>query len=327
MTDKLTLTGPADLLAYIPHMLGGTPTESVVVQTATSGNLGATLRVDAPMGADPTGFAQTVTTFATQDETATATYVIVYTGDTGQDETFPYAAHIAALGNELARAGMPVHHAFLVTGTYWAAYGSPERNPLSQIIDSNANATLTYLGSNPAADVYNPAQLGNRIEPVQAPARTEESLATARQAWNTMLDTPGTPETATGRAMAAWFQDPYIRDFLMADTITTNNGRMIDIMLGKFDGAPDWTRVDRAEAMAFELMKLVPEGQRAPMLTLMGWLQWLKGSGTHADRYLKLAAEDAPGYRLAVLLRELITNVYIADVAKNPDTAYKRPRA
>lgn len=327
MTDKLTLTGPADLLAYVTHMLGGTPTESVVVQTTTSGNLGATLRVDAPMGADPAGFAQTVTSFATQDETATATYVIVYTGDTGQDETFPYAAHIAALGNELATAGMPVHHAFLVTGTYWAAYGSPERNPLSQITDSNANATLTYLGSNPAADVYNPEQLGNRIEPVQAPARTEESLATARQAWNTMLDTPGTPEKATGRAMAAWFQDPYIRDFLMADTITTNNGRMIDIMLGKFDGAPDWTRVDRAEAMAFELMKLVPEGQRAPMLTLMGWLQWLKGSGTHADRYLKLAAEDAPGYRFAVLLRELITSVYIADVAKDPDTAYKRPRA
>lgn len=327
MTDKLTLTGPADLLAYIPHMLGGTPTESVVVQTATSGNLGATLRVDAPMGADPAGFAQTVTSFATQDETATATYVIVYTGETGQDDRFPYAAHVAALGNELATAGMPVRKAYLVTGTYWAAYGTTERNPLSQITDSNANATLTYLGSNPAADVYNSAQLGNRIEPVQVPARTEESLDTARQAWATMLDTPGTPEKATGRAMAAWFQDPYIRDFLMADTITTNNGRMIDIMLGKFDGAPDWARVDRAEAMAFELMKLVPEGQRAPMLTLMGWTAWLKGSGTHADRYLKLAAEDAPGYRLAVLLRELITNVYIADVAKDPDTAYKRPRA
>lgn len=50
MTEKLTLTSPpADLLAYVPHLLGGTPpTESFVVLTATAGALGATLRVDAP---------------------------------------------------------------------------------------------------------------------------------------------------------------------------------------------------------------------------------------------------------------------------------------
>lgn len=325
MTDQLKLTGPADLLGYIPHMLGGAPTESFVVQTATTGALGATIRVDAPMGADPDGFAQTLASFAAQDETATATYVIVYTDETSADDRYPYAAHVAALGNELAMARMPVRKAYLVTGTHWAAYGTTERNPLSQITDSNANATLTYLGSAPTVDVYNPALLGNWVEPVRVPERTEHSLTAARQAWADLLDSPGTPDRETGRAVAAWFQDPFIRDFLMADTITTNTGRIIDVLLGKFDGCPDWYRVDRAEAMAFELMKLVPDGQRAPMLTLMGWIQWLKGSGTRADRYLKLAAEDLPGYRLAVLLHELIGNVYIADVAKDPDTAYKRP--
>jgi hypothetical protein len=53
--------------------------------------------------------------------------------------------------------------------------------------------------------------------------------------------------------------------------------------------------VDRAQAVAFELMKAVPAGQRAPMLTLMGWLEWLKGNGTQAARYLKHADTDAPG--------------------------------
>ncbi|MFJ4210689.1 DUF4192 domain-containing protein [Paenarthrobacter sp. NPDC089675] len=324
MTEKLTLTGPADLLAYIPHLLGGTPTESFVVLTATSGALGATLRVDAPMDSAPEGFAQTVTSFAAQDENATASYLVVYTDETGTDERFPFAAHVAALGNELATARMPVRKVYLVTSTHWAAYGSTERNPLDQIKDSNANATLTFRGSVPSVDVYNPPLLGKWVEPVQVPVRTEEALDQARREWETALDASGMPDHETARKLAAWFQDTYIRDFLMADIITTNNGVFIDIILGKFDGSPDWKRVDHAEAVAFELMKAVPEGQRAPMLTVMGWLQWLKGYGKHAARYLKLAVEDVPGYRFAELLYDLIGSVHLAEVAKNPGTAYRR---
>ncbi|UKA52246.1 DUF4192 domain-containing protein (plasmid) [Arthrobacter sp. FW305-123] len=325
MTEKLTLTSPADLLAYVPHLLGGTPTESFVVLTATAGALGATLRVDAPMDAAPLGFAQTVTSLAAQDENATACYLIVYTDETSTDARFPYAAHVAALGNELATARMPVRKVYLVTSTHWAAYGSTERNPLDQIKDSNANATLTFRGSVPAVDVYNPALLGKWVEPVQVPVRTEESVEEARREWGAALETPGMPDHETARKLAAWFQDKYIRDFLMADIITTNNGVVIDIILGKFNGRPDWKRVDHAETIAFELMKAVPEGQRAPMLTLMGWLQWLKGSGKHAARYLKLAVEDVHGYQFAEQLYDLISSVYIAEVAKNQETAYKRP--
>ncbi|MGJ3192297.1 DUF4192 family protein [Paenarthrobacter sp. FR1] len=326
MMEKLTLTGPADLLAYIPHLLGGTPTDAFVVLTATAGALGATLRVDAPMDAAPLGFAQTVTSLAAQDDSATACYLVVYTDETSTDDRFPYAAHVAALGNELATARMPVRKVYVVTSTYWAAYGTTERNPLEQITDSNANATLTFMGSAGTVDVYNPSLLGKWVEPVQVPVLTEEAVGQAQQEWDAALQTPGTPEKETARKLAAWFQVPHLRDMLMAETITTKNGSMLDLLRGKFDGRPDWKRVDRAEVLAFELMKVVPEGQRAPMLTLMGWLQWLKGSGTHAERYLKLAVEDVPHYRLAVLLREeLVAVVHIAEVAKNPETAYTRP--
>jgi molybdenum-dependent DNA-binding transcriptional regulator ModE len=56
----------------------------------------------------------------------------------------------------------------------------------------------------------------------------------------------------------------------------------------------------------------------------MGWLQWLKGSGTQADRYLKLAVEDVSDFRLAVLLRELINRGHIADAARDAEQSYKR---
>ena len=327
MTEKLTITGSADLLAVIPHLLGAHPKESFVVLTARAGLLGATLRVDAPAESAPLDYAQMMATYAAADEAATASYLIIYTDETGADGQFPYAAHVAALGNELATARMPVRKVWLVTGTRWAAYGTTETNPLEQITDSNANATLTYFGSATDIDLYNPALLGNRAAPVQAPEGTEEDLAQAREDWAAALDTPGMPDIETARKLAAGFQHKFIRDFLMGDTITTNNGAFQDIMLGKFDGRPDWARVDHAQAIAFELMKVVPEGQRAPMLTLMGWLEWLKGHGTQADRYLKLATEDVPGFRLAALMRELISRLSVAEVAKDPETAYQHPRS
>jgi hypothetical protein len=324
MTEKLTITGPADMLAAVPHLLGTAPTESFVVLTLRAGILGASLRMDAPAEALPEDYAQMMTTYAAYDEKATGSVVIVYT-DEEPDGGYPYAAHVAALTNELATARMPARIVLLVTGTHWAPYGTAETNPLDEVRDSNANATLTYYGSAPDLDVYTPELLGTWALPVQAPEGTDEDLATARGMWAAALDGADgalTPDTA--RQLAAAFQHLHLRDYLFRDTISTHNGSFGDTLMGKLTARPDWDRVDRAEAVAFELMKAVPAGQRAPMLTLMGWLQWLKGRGSQAHRYLKLAAEDITDFRLAVLLRELIVQGYVADVARDPGTSYQR---
>ncbi|WP_248761010.1 DUF4192 family protein [Pseudarthrobacter sp. SSS035] len=322
MTEKLNLSGPADLLATIAHLLGRTPTESFVILTARGGALGATVRIDAPAYIEPMNYAQTLTSYAANDEEATGSYVVVYSDE--DLDNYPYAAHVAALVNELATARMPVRNVWLVTSTYWTEFGADVQNSLDEIRDSNANATLVYNGSAKDVDVYNPALLGTWALSVQAPAGSEEDRAAACTAWAAALDSPETPDTKTVRELAGAFQHKMIRDYLFRETITTQNGNFGDVMLGKFDGRPDWERVDRAEALAFELMKAVPPGQRAPMLTLMGWLEWLKGHGTQADRYLKLAASDVEDFRLAVLLRELIGRGYIADVARDSTTSYRR---
>ncbi|MGX1163481.1 uncharacterized protein DUF4192 [Arthrobacter sp. SLBN-100] len=322
MTEKLTITGPADLLATVPHLLGVKPVESFVVLTARAGSLGATLRVDAPEHVEPGTYAQRLTSHA-NDELATAAYVIVYT-DEDLGYGYPYAAHVAALVNELAAARMPVRNVWLVSSGYWAEFGTDEQNPLAQITDSQANATLTYFGSATDVDVYNPALLGTWVLRVQAPEGSEEDIEAACAAWATVLDSTGNPDQETAREIAAAFQHKMVRDFLFRETITTHNGNFADVLLGKFTARPDWNRVDRAEALAFELMKVVPTGQRAPMLTLMGWLEWLKGNGTRADRYLKHAAADVPGFRLAVLLRELINRGSVAEVVRDAETSYRR---
>jgi hypothetical protein len=322
MNEKLNLTGPADLLATVPHLLGIKPTESFVVLTARAGALGATLRVDAPEHAEPRTYAQTLTSHAANDEEATASYVIVYTDE--DPEGYPYAAHVAALVNELAAARMPVRNVWLVTSTHWTEFGTDEHHPLAQIADSQANAALTYMGSATDVDVYNPALLGTWALRVEAPEGTEAETDAACAAWAVLLDGTATPDGQSARDLAAAFQNKFIRDFMFRETITTHNGSFADVMLGKFTGRPDWDRIDRAEAMAFELMKAVPTGQRAPMLTLMGWLEWLKGNATGATRYLKHAANDVAGFRLAVLMQELINRGSVTEVARNVETAYKR---
>ncbi|MEO5316337.1 DUF4192 family protein [Pseudarthrobacter sp. CC12] len=323
MTEKLTITGSADLIAAVPHLLGTQPKESFVVLTSRFGTLGATLRMDAPAESAPLDYAQMMATYAANDDKATGSFVIVYT-DEKPAYGFPYAAHVLALSSELAMARMPVRTVLLVTSAHWATYGTEEKNPLDTIRDSNANVTLTYFGSATDIDVYNPALLGRWALPVEAPEGTFEDLEMACATWEAVLDADGMPDTETARALAAAFQQRHLRDYLFRDTITTHNGSFGDVLTGKFTARPDWDRVDRAEAVAFELMKVVPAGQRAPMLTLMGWLEWLKGHGSQADRYLKLAAEDVSDFRLAVLLGELINRGNVADVALDADKSYKR---
>ncbi|MGO4192669.1 DUF4192 domain-containing protein [Arthrobacter sp. YAF17] len=322
MNEKLNITGPADLLAAVPHLLGTTPAESFVIITAQGGTLGVTLRVDAPEHAEPGGYAQTLTSYAARDEEATASYIVVYTDE--HPDGYPYAAHVAALVNELAAARMPVRNVWLVTATQWSEFGTDENHPLAEITDSQANAALTYFGSATDVDAYNPSLLGTWAQHVEAPESTAEETDAACEAWASLLKGEGTPDQQSARYLAAALQNTFIRDFMFRETITAHNGSFGDVMLGKFTDRPDWDRIDRAEAMAFELMKAVPAGQRAPMMALMGWLQWLKGNGTQADRYLKHALNDVPDFRLAVLLRELIGRGYVADVAKDAETSYRR---
>ncbi len=324
MTDKtLSLTTHADLLATVPHLLGYTPTESFVIITANGGALGVTLRAFAPSETSPVEYAQMMATYAAEDEAATAAYVIVYSEETATGgEVHPYAAHVGALTKELATAQMPVRNVWMVTGAYWAEFGTTDRKTLDAITESAANATLIFRGSAPDMDVYAPALLGHWALRVQAPEGTEADITAACEAWEVALNDPSMPGPDTARTLAAAFQHKTIRDYLMRATVVTNDEGFAEIMLGKLTYIPNWDRIEHAEAILFEVMKAVPAGQRAPMLTMMGWIQWLKGRATQGTRYLTQALQDVKDFRLAALLLELINRGAIADVARDATKRY-----
>ncbi|MFK4637189.1 DUF4192 domain-containing protein [Paenarthrobacter histidinolovorans] len=334
MNDPINISTPADILAYVPHMLGETPKESFVVITMQGNALGATLRIDAPFCFEPKAFAQTVVSYATADEAATGTLLVIYTDEDTTTETRPFAEHVQALRTELRTARMPLQDAWMVTSEMWTNYlctdnaCCPERS-LEEITDSTGNAAMIYRGSN-VTGFTNPVPFtgedANREtiaahKPDGWPGDTDER----RAQWAELLQNPKALTKESALELAGALQHPSTRDHLMADIITNAPEQFTSVLLGVFLGRPDWSRVDTAQELAFELMKVTPEGQRAPMLCMIGWLEWLKGKSSFAARYFKLALEDVKGFRLAELLAELVEHGLLADCVRDPKKAYTRP--
>ncbi|SDL60116.1 protein of unknown function [Arthrobacter sp. ov407] len=297
--------------------------------------LGATLRIDAPFGTDPLAYARTPVSYRAPDEAVTGSALVIYTDENSSDNPRPCSGHVAALRNELETAGMPLRDAWMVTSDVWINYLCT--NPLCcsegllhAITTSTGNAALIYAGSN-ITGFTEPA-------PFAGDSRTRESIAalrpdgwpealeSSRFQWALVLESPATLTARTAQELAGAFQHPATRDYLMTDVITSAPDQFTSVMLGVFPARPDWARVDTAQEVAFELMKATPEGQRAPMLCLIGWLEWLKGKSSFAARYLKLALDDVTDYRLAVLLAELVNRGVVADCARNPEKSYARTK-
>ena len=85
---------------------------------------------------------------------------------------------------------------------------------------------------------------------------------------------------------------------------------------------PDWGRLDRAEPLLQFLARSTEGRDRAPVLCILGWIQWCKGRGTWAGHYFQACQASQPGYKLAGLLDQLLAVGYIAECAKDPRTAW-----
>jgi hypothetical protein len=333
MNDFIKFTGPADILAFIPHTLGETPKESFVAMTVQGKQLGATLRVDAPFEQDPVSYAQTVVSYLTADEAATGSLLVIYTDEGTAGDPRPYAGHVEALRAELDTVGMPLQDAWLVTSELWRNYHCTDTSccpaqSLDSITTSNGNATLIYRGSAVTGFITPAPFTGDETarESIAAhkPDGWPEDLDASRAAWAEVLKDPQSLTTETAHQLAGALQHPTIRDYMMSDIVPHAPEQFTSVMLGVFLARPDWARVDTAQEVAFELMKATPEGQRAPMLCLIGWLEWLKGKSSFAARYFKLALEDVAEYRLAELLSELVNRGLLADCSRDPKKAYDR---
>ncbi|EMY32370.1 hypothetical protein D477_020523 [Arthrobacter crystallopoietes BAB-32] len=330
MNKKLTATTGADLISFAAHVLGFQPSESLVVLTFHGTGSGTTLRLDLPhSGQWPRDFAQTAASYLCRDENADGSMFIVYTDRLHHDTGLPYEPYIDALREELTTAGMPIRDGWIVTGTGWATYPSTpgHNNPAhlvwqdtAAITNSVINSELIYLGSSPApaAEVPAPACLGTgnearriaelaaRYETTGVWDQSTEPMLTARRTWAAALHNGTEPDATEAPDLAGLFQTPAVRDRLMADLLSPAEEPHAykRAFFADIPTAPDQARLQTAERILIQSLRFTPGPHRAPLLTVLGWINWLRGKGTFADLYLGKALEADPGYRLAELLRQ-----------------------
>ena len=168
--DHLRITGPEDILGFIPHSLGYWPALSLVAMTLQGKRLGATLRVDLPddgaggQGGSPAAarFARSVASYLEADEEADGSLLAFFTGVDGDGSAV--AVLLQELEHALAEAGMPVRDAWLIGTDYWRnAYcsdpsccGTPGR-PIDEIRNSRLNAEMVFRGSTVGSAPGDPA--------------------------------------------------------------------------------------------------------------------------------------------------------------------------
>jgi hypothetical protein len=172
--ERLTVTGPEDILGFIPHSLGYWPANSLVAMTMQGKRLGATLRVDLPVLDSDAGlsrFTGTVREYLESDQDADGTLLVLFSNDGWIDRTGSAAGSVpdpaaeslkrllSALEDELESSGRPVRDAWFVGHEFWRnAYccdpsccPAPGRS-VDEIRNSRLNAEMVYRGSSVGED-------------------------------------------------------------------------------------------------------------------------------------------------------------------------------
>jgi hypothetical protein len=214
--QHLTITGPEDILGYVPHSLGYWPSRSLVAMTMQGKRLGATLRVDLPdsgSSREREDFARTVAGYLLADDDADGTLLMFFTND-GWADAWPEEPGPGAVGRRLLAdleaalglAGMPVRDAWYVGDEYWRnAYCAdagccplPGR-PVAEIRDSRLNAEMVFLGSSVGAPPGAAA-----VEDHTGPGAQDPALAAAEERWARELVSRRTSRPQFDRVLDAW---------------------------------------------------------------------------------------------------------------------------
>lgn len=152
----IKVSTPADILSYVPHILGFQPRESLVFLTMTGKRVGATLRLDLPCEeTDPLDYADSVCEYLQSDSAADGVLMVIYTDRAWMEPAEPpFAPLVHCLDLVLDAAGLSLLDGSLVSSSHWRDYFCEEQSccpwpghRLTAITESVLNAELVFQGS------------------------------------------------------------------------------------------------------------------------------------------------------------------------------------
>lgn len=343
----IRLTGPSDLLAVLPHMLGYQPEGSLIAvalhQTPDgSRRLGMVERIDMPDEGEAFAAAEALTSPMLR-EAPGAVVLIGYEKITGE-ATVP----LGIFADMLTANGLRVMDSIAVGGGRWRSLhcenpgccppdGSPIPGP-----DAAPSLHFVAAGSAPLASreaVTARVAPGTRAEAVGRECGRQsatEGLVTIPRGvagWARILGVSEaanvadlSDDTLALAALALHADDePVLRDALLAwmqpgtmplevvDTAATALLRE-HLPLPWQDGAGNLLQAEdnmaaqrRTIDRLCHLCAALPDGHAAPALTVLASFAWWLGDGALASTALDRALGCAPGYRLALLLQRMVS--------------------
>ncbi len=300
MSDVRTFhaSGPADLLALVPGLLGFHPDESAVLMSVGDGRQPVHARIDLPR--DPLGvegLAETLGGLATRTDLRRFA-LLVYADDAGLAEAVlpPLLRRLEDLGCELVCA-VRAHD------DRWWWIGGPVDQPGTPY-DVRSHPFMAQMV------VDGRVVLGSRRELAETLVGTDEE-ETARIA-SLVAAAPAVPRWRQ-RSEGLWVRQR-IRAFLLdgARLDTEDAARLAAALCGSVEVRDvAWAEMTHEVARRHvdlwrDLVRRVPLEVRFAPATLLGFAAWLAGDGALAWCAVDRAVESRADYSLALLLGQVL---------------------
>jgi hypothetical protein len=301
---RVRLSGPADVAAAIPHIVGFHPEESLVVISLSGPRrrIGLTMRFDLPPASLHAVMADEVA-IRLQSDGAGHAFVACCTTQAGDDARLPRADLVAMIDQRLRDREITLMEALLIRDRRWWSYlcddaecCPPCGTEMREATDIAAAHALIGRAVLPDREA-----LAEQLRPVASVARAAMTRALKRAG-----AAPPTPDETV--SLAVELLDRYAEPA---------NARLSDneaarLIVGLSDvHARDGVIVaavrhdlDTAQRLFIELCRRALPPQDAPTCTTLAWLAYADGNGALANVALERAFASRPDYSLARLLRD-----------------------
>lgn len=311
-TTRIDLRDPGQLLAAIPHLLGFTPTDSIILighrgrDGALAGNL---LRADLSPPGGERELAARLRRPLQHDDSVAVTLVIVGGRPRQSDTGPPHRELVDAVTEAVGVASLRVLHSLWVpqirSGAPWRCYDDTDclgrlPDPGSTVMAAvTAHAGLVTYGSRDEMErqlaPVDSAALERRTallvaeherDPEGDPVRGYEAVRAALSRAS-RGDMPVSDEDIVGLARALAIPD--VRDACLATALPVNSPRAVT-----------------AELVWLALVPRIPAPERAHAATLLAYSAYVRGDGPLAGMAVNNALTADPGHVLAGLLDQAL---------------------
>ncbi|GAB3619275.1 hypothetical protein GCM10027417_05350 [Glutamicibacter endophyticus] len=357
--QPLSLSECDDVLAYIPHALGFLPHRSAVFLLLTGRKLEATLRVDLPgerESPEHERWLGQVGELIGKLSTVESVIIVFYAeGLDAASTEAPYASLFRNTVSSLEQRELFTHRGWCIGEKWGWDYLAPagsESFVLGDLRDNATNAALVVAGSAPLATPWD----GGGISPwpqaasirALAAAPECEDIFDSLDAWAHVLSHPASVASTLMRQdhmlcarLLGGLSVRLVRDVLpylagVGSDRAVNLIRqlalrregpevsdMADYLLGKGERYPRWEGVDRLWHLCRDLLGVAQGEHHSALLCILAWIEWARGRRSLAMTLLKSVLQESPNYRLAKLLRDMVTRGLMPQWAVDPEHAWR----